>query len=144
MGAEEPFEVLHQILADPSLDLVGFVREPLFLAPFRVSNELTRALAHLVAYDGQYSRRLVCDTAGVLKAVLWDSTESRAVVSDAEGALKVHVYGQGNASMVDVSAMSDYGDIALSVRDYYTRQLYTILLDCYDATNHYLKVHQVA
>ncbi len=55
-----------QVFLDESLDVVGLTRDPLWVGQYKASNVLQRSLAHLVGYDGQFSRPLLCTTGGVL------------------------------------------------------------------------------
>ncbi len=45
-------------------DLAGFSSSPRNQAPYRVSNDVVRALAHLAGHDGTHSRLLRCDEGG--------------------------------------------------------------------------------
>lgn len=55
------------VLADSQLDLVGVKREPQYVGGYKTGNTLVNSLSHLCGVYGNYSRLLLCDSAGRLE-----------------------------------------------------------------------------
>lgn len=91
-----------QRIRQQMLDLMIAGRDPGFLGDYMTDNTLMRALAHLVATDGNFSRLLRCTSGGVLRTIL----------EDAAG---------------DVLAIESDGDLNVRLKDYLGNALTSIL-----------------
>lgn len=56
-----------RVISERFLDMAGFTSSPRNQAPYKFSNDLQRAIAHLAAFDGTYSRLLRTIESGVLR-----------------------------------------------------------------------------
>lgn len=112
-----------QRIQQAMLDLMIGGRDPEFLGDFQTSNELARALSHLVATDGRFSRLLRCSSAGVLRTIVdgfdavasvgklrvMDQYHAQAsilvrVITTTVGIVDHELHGEGACAVVRVTA----------------------------------------
>ena len=156
-----PWQEMFQVLWTTLLNVAGVDVQPREVRGYRLSNSLQRSLAHLAAQDGKDSRLLLCDSSGRLYTVAvgadgvapaYSATGRLGVVVrdevvDGRSAL-VSVYGDLSVRVGDSSTYAACGeassagafDNALSVRNSKLNDLFEVLSDCHDATNHCLAV----
>jgi len=148
------FEEITQSLLAPELDIFGIERDPMYVGQYMLPNRLVNAIAHLAAVDGKKSRLLSCDSTGQL--AVSDATVQSLLssplavrIQDSDGTDQVRVDASSNmyvtvargSRVVQVRephdvALTDYG---LVVSSYDLYQVYLILDDVHDPTNHCIR-----
>jgi len=121
-----PWQEMFQVLWTTLLNVAGVDAQPRQVRSYRVSNSLQRSLAHLAAQDGKDARLLLCDSSGNLYIRVAGSAGELAAVGD--------------------DTASTDGDVALSVRSSRLNdmaanidEIYTMLTDVWDGTNHAIR-----
>lgn len=79
-----------RVFSERFLDMAGFTSSPREQSPYRMSNDLQRSLAHLAAFDGQYSRLVRALESGVLR-VSAEGNKNIPLGQDISGPLDVNL-----------------------------------------------------
>lgn len=125
-----------------SLRQEAFGLKPEAQRDLQLSNQVDWAFAVLFGRCGNLQVPLECQAGGALKAGLVDTAGTNELKVDATNALYAGIWKGADQATVSVPAGLATDKPGLYVFDYYAKELYTILADVYDVSNHWLRTYQ--